>query len=157
MLLKSARIRMLERQRSSISEDPTSITSNHLQESDTIVAMRREFMQLPKPDVKVSWWCRIPFIFPPFMYKRRVIQQILYGGSELKSGMLEEYSLHVLVEALFITVSCQPLFDQVFAFQDFDLVHTAFLSYFFFTVTLQVCSLCTHIIWICAIVQLQER
>jgi hypothetical protein len=157
-MIGSKRIRIFQSQQSSLDE-PTSanFNTNTIHESEKIVALRHEFMQLPTPDAKVSWWYRIPFVLPPFMFRRRVIQQVLYGGTELKSGMLEEYSLHVLVETLFITVSCQPLFDQVFAFQQFDLVHTIFISYFFFTVSVQVCSLSTNILWICAIVQLQER
>ena len=156
-MIGSKRIRIFQSQQSSFDEPTSATFNNSIHESEKIVALRHEFMQLPTPDTKVPWWYRIPFVLPPFMFRRRVIQQVLYGGTELKSGMLEEYSLHVLVETLLITVSCQPLFDQVFAFQDFDLVHTIFISFCFFTVSVQVCSLSTNILWICAIVQLQER
>lgn len=119
--------------------------------------LKRTFLQLPRPDEQVGMWCKIPLIFPPFMFKRRLVQQILFGGTELKSGAIEEYSLHVLVEALFLTVSCQPLFTDVFIDKHFSILHSIFVSFFYFTVVVQVSSLIINIIWICSMAQLQER
>jgi hypothetical protein len=63
-----------------------SLTKNSLMHQFT-----EEFMKLPDRDDPVTWWRRLPFIYIPFMFRRRILQLIIFTGKDLKSGVLNEF------------------------------------------------------------------
>ena len=121
-------------------------------------SLRNEFLNLPKAGDKLPWYMRIPMAYPPFMFRRRLLQMLLCCGSgaELKSGLIDELSQHVLVDTLFLTITVAPLFGH-FDFSTEAFYQTAVLAWFFFTAVVILTSIVSQVTWICAIIQITER
>ena len=66
--------------------------------SPRVKELLTNFMQLPRPDSAVSFWAKIPLIYPPFLFKRRLVQQVLFGGNELRNGIIEGKPLVLLAK-----------------------------------------------------------
>ena len=118
--------------------------------------LRNKFLPLPPENKPVSFLRRLPFILPPFMFKKRLIQLILYSGKSLKSGITEEMSQHVLVDALFVTLVASRIF-QIDNSQLHLLGSRINVSFLILTVVIHLCSLVSEVIWICSFIQINEK
>ena len=117
-----------------------------------------EFMQLPKEDDKISLWRRLPIIYIPFMFRRRILQLIIFTGNDLKSGVLNEFSQHILVETLLLIPICSQVFNTQFAEPEtwnirVGCVYTLFIS----TCVFLLCAVVSNIQFVCAFVQIHDR
>ena len=119
-----------------------------------IETLRQECHSLVEPDAVRPWYKHIPFIVAPFISKRRLVQFLLYAGSGLKSGLIEELSQHILIDALLLTVTCTPITLTPALDGPWEAVVYAM---FFLTAVLQISSLTSCVIWICAFVQIESR
>ena len=132
--------------------------SGYVNSSDnvTLEYLKAKFLPLPAADKPIRWLRKIPIILPPFMFKKRLIQLILYSGKGLKSGITEEMSQHVLVDALFVTLVASRIF-QIDNSQLFLLGSRLNVSFLILTVVIHLCSLVSQIVWICSFIQIHER
>lgn len=138
----------LNSSRSDASNDTFSITSS------TIDMLRNELQALKEVDAPMPIYKRLPIIWAPFMSRRRLVQLVVCADDELKAGLIEEYTQHILVDALLLIISCTPLLSTA------DVVdkRTALvLSVYFLTVVIQLCSLVCGVIWITTFIQIKTE
>ena len=121
-------------------------------------SLRNEFLSLPKETDVVPWYMRLPIVYPPFMFRRRLLQMLLCCGSgaELKSGLIDELTQHVVVETLYLTIMIAPLFTH-FDFETEAYYQTAVLALFYLSVVVIMSSVVSQVTWICAIIQITEK
>jgi hypothetical protein len=122
--------------------------------SDIIKNLTEEALKFPAPDAHIPLLMRIPVVYPPFMFKSRISTLTIYSGYGAKHGLIEEMGLHILVDTLFLTVVCVPVFEP---FDSMNPWVTACLALFYFTCILLLCSIVCQVVWICAFVQVKDR
>mmetsp|Transcript_5011 Transcript_5011/g.7655 ORF Transcript_5011/g.7655 Transcript_5011/m.7655 type:complete len:351 (-) Transcript_5011:99-1151(-) len=115
-----------------------------------------EFSQIQQSDADMALWKYLPVIYPPFIFKKRIIQLILFSGPGLKSIVMEEFGLHILVEALLVTIICTPILSETFTGNDMGWEQCYLVSLFFITANVQLISLVNNIIWVCSFAQIGD-
>jgi len=119
-----------------------------------IDALRNELHSLRPPDHCLPFYKRIPVIWAPFMSRRRLVQLIVFAGNESKSGLIQETSQHILVDALLLTISTTPV---LIAKEVTNLMGAVVLAAFYFTMIVQLCALVSGVIWITVFEQIKAE
>ena len=82
------------------------------------------------------------------------MQLIVFAGNESKSGLIQETSQHILVDALLLTISTTPV---LIAKDVTNLMGAFVLAAFYFTMIVQLCALVSGVIWITVFEQIKAE
>ena len=82
------------------------------------------------------------------------MQLIVFAGNESKSGLIQETSQHILVDALLLTISTTPV---LIAKEVTNLMGAVVLAAFYFTMIVQLCALVSGVIWITVFQQIKAE
>lgn len=82
------------------------------------------------------------------------MQLIVFAGNESKSGLIQETSQHILVDALLLTISTTPV---LIAKEVTNLMGAVVLAAFYFTMIVQLCALVSGVIWITVFEQIKAE
>jgi len=109
--------------------------------------------QLPSVNATIPLFFRIPQLLPGFIFKRRLHDMIYFGGDEVKQGLIEEMSIHILIDSLFFTITVSPIYQQVLPVTCYTYICrlSIILTYIVFNVQLWTISL--HAIILFALVE----
>jgi hypothetical protein len=136
------------------SHDAAGDSSSSSSAQQGVETLREQLRVMKQSGERISLYKRIPLIWAPFMSRRRLVQFIVYAGSELKAGLIEEAKQHVLMDALLLIISCSPVL-AVTEVPDGWLCFV--LACFYLTVVIQLCSLVCGIIWITVFIQIRTE
>ena len=107
-----------------------------------------------KPSSLIRWLLPLPI--SSFCHKSRFQQMALLGADETKFGLIEEHSLHILIDVIFVTITSQPIYNgsslpvQMGCSSWFCKFVTV---WYYFTTTLQILSILANGIVIFAFVE----
>lgn len=150
---------MLIFRRRSVSPEDAGSLEGDVKLTDGSAAIHKlveDYLDFPKYNNEsidlLSW---IPRFFPPFMYRRRWIEFILFCGATLKSSLLEELSVHIVVETLLLSITMQPIISNTL---DVTTIKQSvlFISICAASVVLLV-SITSHVLLACAVITINER
>ena len=65
--------------------------------------------KLPDKDSPIPWYFFFPQIMSGIIFEKRVSDLIQLNGDEAKMGLLEELSIHILIDSLFFTITAAPI------------------------------------------------
>lgn len=124
-------------------------------QSPTLQALLKEYVDFPvNQNLCSSIFHFIPSLLPPFLYRRRWIEYVLFCGPTLKSSLLEELSMHIVIEALLVTIICQPLLGDL---ADPEGIRAGIMYILLYlSCVLQLVCISVHIITVIAIISLDE-
>ena len=69
--------------------------------------------ELPSVNASVPLFFRIPQLLPGIIFKRRLHDMVYFVGDELKQGLIDEMSIHILIDSLFFTITASPIYQNV--------------------------------------------
>jgi hypothetical protein len=69
--------------------------------------------ELPSVNANVPLFFRIPQLLAGIIFKRRLHDMVYFVGDELKQGLIEEMSIHILIDSLFFTITVSPIYQNV--------------------------------------------
>jgi hypothetical protein len=68
--------------------------------------------ELPSVNASVPLFFRIPQLLPGIIIKRRLYDMVYFAGDELKQGLIDEMSTHILIDSLFFTITASPIYSN---------------------------------------------
>ena len=92
----------------------TTATTNHAAISSIRNHQDNHHYELPSVNASVPLFFRIPQLFAGIIFKRRLHDMVHFvGGDELKQGLIEEMSIHILIDSLFFTITVSPIYQNI--------------------------------------------
>jgi len=92
----------------------TTATTNHAAISSIRNHQDNHHYELPSVNASVPLFFRIPQLFAGIIFKRRLHDMVYFvGGDELKQGLIEEMSIHILIDSLFFTITVSPIYQNI--------------------------------------------
>jgi hypothetical protein len=123
-----------------------------------IYSLTSEFLKIPQKSDVLPLWRRSPFIYPPFLFRRRLIQLIVFTGPDLKNCVMQEFIQHIIVETLLLVNTTYFLFGSQFM-DESSWTNGMGAMYFLVILTnmLQLVSVVANVQFICTFVVIHDR
>lgn len=116
------------------------------------------FSGVPKETDVLPLWKKSPFIYPPFQFRRRLLQLIIFTGPDLKNCVMQEFIQHVIIETLLLVNTTYFIFGT--QFMDASSWSNGMGGLYFLMIVTNLCQLTSvvaNIQFICTFVVIHDR
>ena len=110
--------------------------------------------KLPDIDSPIPWYFRFPQIISGIMFEKRVSDLIQLNGDEAKMGLLEELSIHILIDSLFFTITAAPILGGSLPRTCYNIPCVMLIALTYITFNMQLLTIILHAIILFAIVEI---
>ena len=110
--------------------------------------------KLPDIDSPIPWYFRFPQILSGIMFEKRVSDLIQLNGDEAKMGLLEELSIHILIDSLFFTITAAPILGDNLPHTCYNIPCVILMILTYITFNMQLLTIILHAIILFAIVEI---
>ena len=110
--------------------------------------------ELPDKDSPIPWYFRFPQIMSGIIFEKRVSDLIQLNGDEAKMGLLEELSIHILIDSLFFTITAAPILGGTLPRTCSSIPCVMLIMLTYITFNMQLLTIILHAIILFAIVEI---
>jgi len=110
--------------------------------------------KLPDKDSPIPWYFFFPQIMSGIIFEKRVSDLIQLNGDEAKMGLLEELSIHILIDSLFFTITAAPILGGTLPRTCSSIPCVMLIMLTYITFNLQLLTIILHAIILFAIVEI---
>ena len=110
--------------------------------------------KLPDKDSPIPWYFFFPQIMSGIIFEKRVSDLIQLNGDEAKMGLLEELSIHILIDSLFFTITAAPILGDNLPHTCYDIPCVMLIILTYITFNLQLLTIILHAIILFAMVEI---